>query len=387
MNIGSKQPHESRFGPSSAIVSISDFLQSAEQLHQPSDDFPAFSTNSSSLRGSVGEAWGSLSPQQKQGIEAECRVDDIQSSLHDIITDPRLMSHVIKTHEASVHAIYETADSSSKRKRRRVTLADPAKEHSAIATLRNQMDAVQLASWPLTINSALFIRPPRQSDHNCLVRPKQLGSPSASDPDPDPKQALIFVTIYTPMTWGHKLVVDQYGHTSWRNPATRFSGSAVICIEGTVYGDGLSEEDYSDKLLKFHHLNPHQINQTLVKGTSMHDTTFSSLSLRLHQPYWLLHLGDCEHFFVVEEIRLHHPRDPPISAFPLTTQITPPLLDLCRACNKVPAVYSIVGDIRLGESPFVMCATCWRWLGPPRESEAHNVTVVPLPKYEFGWGG
>ena len=137
----------------------------------------------------------------------------------------------------------------------------------------------------------------------------------------------------------------------------------------------------------------------------MHDTFFSSLTVRLHQPYWLVHEGDCEHFFVIEQIRsvlvsllshvpsltcfyrLHHPSDPPLSSYPLTTQITPPLLDTCRACNKVPAVYAILGDVRLGESPFVICGPCWRCMGLPRGEDAQTVTVVPLPAYEFGWGG
>lgn len=37
--------------------------------------------------------------------------------------------------------------------------------------------------------------------------------------------------------------------------------------------------------------------------TSMHDTPFSALTLRLHEPYWLLHQGNCEHFVVLDEIR------------------------------------------------------------------------------------
>ena len=83
--------------------------------------------------------------------------------------------------------------------------------------------------------------------------------------------------------------------------------------------------------------------------------------------------------------RLLHPSDPPVTAYPLTTQITPLLSDNCRICNKVPAVYSILGDMRLGESPFVVCSPCWRWMGLPKGETAKEVTVVPLPKHEFGW--
>lgn len=42
---------------------------------------------------------------------------------------------------------------------------------------------------------------------------------------------------------------------------------------------------------------------TLTKGPPMHDTRFESLSLRLHTPYWLVHGGNCEHFFVVDHVR------------------------------------------------------------------------------------
>jgi snRNA-activating protein complex subunit 3 len=152
----------------------------------------------------------------------------------------------------------------------------------------------------------------------------------------------------------------------------------------------------------------------IEKGpTSIYDTPLSSLTLQLNQPYYLLHQGNCEHFIVVEQIRLVHSSDPSLtsvlppaaavpvqsppsspllsstlipapastSLYPLTLQITPPLPPLCRACTKVPAIYSIVGDMRLGESPCVLCKVCWRLIGDGDE----GVMVVPLPRYELGW--
>src|ERR1700742_14999 len=48
----------------------------------------------------------------------------------------------------------------------------------------------------------------------------------------------------------------------------------------------------------------------VTKGTAVDETPFSSLSLRLHEPYWLLHEGNCEHYIVFDEIRyvvvVHH---------------------------------------------------------------------------------
>lgn len=83
--------------------------------------------------------------------------------------------------------------------------------------------------------------------------------------------------------------------------------------------------------------------------------------------------------------RMRHPADPPLAHYPLTTHLTPLLLDLCRACNKAPAVYTVLGDTRLGESPLVLCAPCWGWMGKPTGADAEGVTVLPLPKYERGW--
>ena len=36
---------------------------------------------------------------------------------------------------------------------------------------------------------------------------------------------------------------------------------------------------------------------------SMRETSFQALSLRINEPYWLLHAGNCEHFVVIDQIR------------------------------------------------------------------------------------
>lgn len=95
--------------------------------------------------------------------------------------------------------------------------------------------------------------------------------------------------------------------------STRPSGCVVV-IEGTAYGDGSTEDDHA----RYVHLsvstkpNNHprlcskivaQVSKPLDKGPKMRDTSFSSLSLRLNHPYWLVHQGNCEHFLVVDQIR------------------------------------------------------------------------------------
>lgn len=39
------------------------------------------------------------------------------------------------------------------------------------------------------------------------------------------------------------------------------------------------------------------------RGGLMHDAKLADLELRLQQPYWLLHQGDCEHLIVLDQIR------------------------------------------------------------------------------------
>ena len=116
----------------------------------------------------------------------------------------------------------------------------------------------------------------------------------------------------------------------------------------------------------------------------------------------MLHQGNCEHFVVVDQIRrvlfsrvvlgvvpdsstrLAHPLDPPCG-YPLTVHVAPFLGDVCKACAKVPAVLTVVGDIRLGESPCLLCAPCWRNMGPPRKEDAEQVMVVPLVRHRSVW--
>ncbi|PCH43773.1 hypothetical protein WOLCODRAFT_26180 [Wolfiporia cocos MD-104 SS10] len=351
-------------------------------------------------------------------------IDDLRQPLHNVITAPRLMTHVMKSHQAVVHSIYETADSSNRKKRRRTMLPEPAGERADVTALRLSMDNTRLKCWPLTIHAASFIRPPKHSDRNTLIHVKKSGMGPASSHQ---HEALIFITIYNKLSWNHRqlfrlsqhvLLASQtldrlfavipchwkelpqdiagnsstpieYSAPSSNGSATREGTSGcVICIDGVLYGDGQNLDDYSSKLLQLYQASQNEQNgNTLRVGPTMPSTVLASLSFELHKPYWLLHAGNCEHFLVVDQIRMYHPDDPLPSAYPLTNHITPPLLDLCRACSKVPATFAVIGDVRLGESPFVICGPCWRWMGIPNGMGSEDVSVIPLPRHEHGWGG
>ena len=69
--------------------------------------------------------------------------------------------------------------------------------------------------------------------------------------------------------------------------------SCLVDPTGTVVDDHLQP---SSKLVA-------HTSKPLTIGSKMHETPFSSLSLRLNRPYWLVHHGNCEHFLVVDQIR------------------------------------------------------------------------------------
>lgn len=80
--------------------------------------------------------------------QSQNSLDDLKGSLHDVLTSPRTMAHLSKNHQVVVQTIYETADSCSRRKRRKVVAPDPANEQADVAALQDAMDKIRLKCWP-----------------------------------------------------------------------------------------------------------------------------------------------------------------------------------------------------------------------------------------------
>ncbi|KAI0254056.1 snRNA-activating protein of 50kDa MW C terminal-domain-containing protein [Lactifluus subvellereus] len=394
--------HESHIGPSSQLIHIDDFLCEARNN-------VAHASMASDL--SLQAAQG-VDPVLQDDIAAECCIDDLRSKLADIFNDPRLYVNTRHVHDTSVNDIYDLAErgTQGKRKRKREVVSE-LEDTPDIIALKEDLAAIKLRSWPLPQEAAVFVRGPKNSDLNTLTEIKRANNGSG----PAPHSVMVTVSVYNRLAWSYNFVYRSSQHAvlssntlgelydvipcpsnelpddrtvdgrfvGYEPGPSKRPGGRVIVIEGTAYGDGSTETDYARKLVA-------HLSKPLTRGPKMHDTPFSSLSFRLNHPYWLVHRGNCEHFLVVDQIRhvsflpLLHPHDPP-SGYPLTTQITPPLLGNCRACSKVPAVYSVVGDVRLGESPCILCAPCWRNMGMPKGKEADSIMVIPLPEHEFGW--
>ncbi|KAG1867392.1 snRNA-activating protein of 50kDa MW C terminal-domain-containing protein [Suillus subluteus] len=430
---------DSYFGPPSQPINVAEFLQQAN-----SELLSESSTNAS---------WEQLTPEHRNAVEAEINesISDLKSSLDQVWDNPVLSAHVRRQHESTVASVRDQADvpAPKGRKRKRDIAPEGSESTPEVLQLQEELDAVNLRCWGLAVESALCMRAAKNSDYNALDAPKKMGTgilhtldhgdvgaTRSSTPDslrghsPDANSypnAIISLTVYNRITYLPSCltrssqyavlstqsltdllrvlpcassnmpieVLDAEGDVSGYNVTDQIGEHAgcLFYIEDLVYGDGRETADYAQKLIAhFHKLPEDKRPQIKTAPTSASETTFNALTLRTHQPYWILHQGNCEHFFVIDQIRhapfrfnsikslniiyrLPHASDP-LSGYPLMLHLTPTVQDLCRACGKVPAVHSIVGDMRLGESPCLLCAPCWRMMGPPKNDE--GVMVVPL---------
>ncbi|KIJ18944.1 hypothetical protein PAXINDRAFT_70365, partial [Paxillus involutus ATCC 200175] len=317
-------------------------------------------------------------------------VAGLKSTVEEVWDNPMLSAHLYRMHNATANTVCGEANPSAPKGRKRKRFPVPGEDAVVpeVRALQEKLDSISLSCWSrLNKESALFMRTSKHSDFNAL---RSIKNPSPT-PVHGPSDALVTLTVHNRVPWVHSQLTRLSQHTvlssqtladlihsipcdSSEMPVEQLDSEGdegcLLLIEGVVYGDGRPAEDYAECITN--------------SSTSVNQTLLASLTLRVNYPYWMLHQGNCEHFIVVDQIRLPHPSDPP-SGYPLTLHITPALPEVCKACSKVPAVFAIVGDIRLGESPCLLCAPCWRNMGPPRDIDVEDVMVVPLVKHRRLW--
>ncbi|KAJ3724718.1 snRNA-activating protein of 50kDa MW C terminal-domain-containing protein [Lentinula raphanica] len=384
----------SEFGPSSETVDVMKFSQEANAI-------------SHSVQSSPG-------PEVDQAsIAAECSVADIQNSLMDVWQNPMLSAYLYRSSDVAIASLHGSTSKLAKTRKRSAASSESQNELQEVRELQSKLDAIPLSSWKLQPDAVLFTRPPRNADYNTLTAVK------TSDTDMDAPSAgidshvLITFTTHFKVQWRSSVLSKCSQHVMMASQTLgdlfevmpcvsnelpeevledgkvvsyketngmHGSSGCVIVVNDVAYGDGLNEEDYADKLIQ--HLKITKSTTTIKKSrTSMHDTPLSSLALQVNKPYWLLHQGNCEHYIVIDQIRLKHSKDP-ATGYPLTLYQAPASLDFCQACTKIPAVWSVVGDVRLEASPCLLCDSCWRSMGDPTD-ESEEVLVLPLPKYKL----
>ena len=221
--------------------------------------------------------------------------------------------------------------------------------------------------YRLPQEAAAFIRGPKNSDINTLTEIVSLSKPNSvpalclivyikkqakNGSTPDPYSTVVTVSVYNRLTWSYNFVYRSSQHAvlssntlgelynvipcpskelpdestadgllvGYESGPSKYPSRYVVVIEGTAYGDGLTESDYAryvfyrltrtiiDDLLHPSSQLVAHTSKPLTNGSKTHETPFSSLSLRLNHPYWLVHHGNCEHFLVVDQIRcVFHP--------------------------------------------------------------------------------
>ena len=96
--------------------------------------------------GGISLVW--VAPTCATDICPTCSVDDLRSKVENVVANPSTMAYVTRTHDASVQSVYETADTTVRKKRKRVVVTDPDQEQPEVTSLCEKLEAVQLKSWP-----------------------------------------------------------------------------------------------------------------------------------------------------------------------------------------------------------------------------------------------
>ncbi|KAL4080331.1 hypothetical protein V8B97DRAFT_738644 [Scleroderma yunnanense] len=386
MNVDFSRAHDCFFGPPSELIDIAKFIDEAAAITKP--------TAEDILNHS---GWKLLLDDARAAVAAECSgssVAELKATVENTWDNPMFSAHLSLKHEDAIFGALGQADGSAikGRKRKRPTVTDGSGDTPELRALQEQMDTIPLRCWRFGKESTLFMRTSKNSDFNVLQSIKKTGRGSLAQHTQQGSEmrgisdAVLTLTVYNRIPWVQSYLARSSQHSvlasqtlgdfirsipcdSSEMPKEKVDAEGdfigyhhdtvlpaeeegcLLVIEGIAYGNGRSGAEHTGRLQS--------------------QTTFNTLTLRLNQPYWMLHWGNCEHFVVVDQIR-----------YLVVLTVECHNKKLCKACCKVPAVMSVVGDIRLGESPCLLCTPCWRIMGPPQEE---GVTVVPLVKHRRIW--
>jgi hypothetical protein len=141
--------------------------------------------------------------------------------------------------------------------------------------------------------------------------------------------------------------------------------SSCFFIEGVFYDDlrQPSAIRLSDTVLDWLRADPSRATQRQLgsyRASSMAETTFADLSLRLGAHYFFQHQADCRHVCIVTEMRMAHAADErDAHAYPRRMFQAKTKRQLCGVCAELPAAYVAYGDKLASASPFFYCEQCY----------------------------
>lgn len=147
--------------------------------------------------------------------------------------------------------------------------------------------------------------------------------------------------------------------------------SSFLFIEGTFYDEELDDlgtgsrpsDIYYESLKAVGDNSPtaHLLcnNPSSVQQASLKATKWLDLKVRLNTPYLFVHLGGCEHVFIITQIRSASLSDEKHLLLPHVTQSLKVRRRKCRICEVYAGTKLLVDDKLLPENPCVVCDKCY----------------------------
>ncbi|KAH7108046.1 snRNA-activating protein of 50kDa MW C terminal-domain-containing protein [Auriculariales sp. MPI-PUGE-AT-0066] len=399
--MSSFNPH-THFGPSSEPIPVGEFLLDASLF----DDAEAIAVLRANLQ--------TLSQEDRTRLEHDLQeVDSMRADAEEIMNDAMLMAYVSQRQDEVVTDIASTVlkgdvQRSVKRKGERKAgsfrAADMDDPRIVAFSQRFELDPLRI--FRTDGNTASFVVPQRLHHTNIIdtVRPSRHNPKALQFGD-----VILVASFYDRATFDvggyfrasqHALISSQtladlfdcntcpLAYRIQPPPSDEEDGSGqlepfgvpgcVVTIDDVAYCDGSGKPDYSDKLISHLTMFPHDPpGRVPTKSfTTFATTPLSSLNLRINEPYYFLHQGNCSHLLMFDLIRAPHADDPK-EGYPQTLHVSPSNIQICRVCAKSPASLAVANDFRLGETPSVVCKTCWAALGMPKNPEI-DIVVTPL---------
>ncbi|RWS30582.1 snRNA-activating protein complex subunit 3-like isoform X1, partial [Leptotrombidium deliense] len=130
--------------------------------------------------------------------------------------------------------------------------------------------------------------------------------------------------------------------------------SGFFFVNNTFYNDmrNNSNVDYSRVIIDWSQDSGRGIGP--FESETMENTKFEDLEIQLGYPYLYVHQGNCEHLFVITDIRLHVPQSDSrsIKDYPKIVSTNRRVPIKCLSCNLNTAKWITYGNNRLCEDPY-----------------------------------
>jgi hypothetical protein len=141
--------------------------------------------------------------------------------------------------------------------------------------------------------------------------------------------------------------------------------SGFFFIEGTFYDDLRDHRAirYSQPIREWVKKEGRYKQQGLAvwEESEMEKVEWKELSVRLGAHYLYQHQGNCQHTFLITQVRMAHSGDEQNKlAYPLKPFQAKTRRRKCRVCDLYPAAYVTYGDKLANENPFFFCEECYR---------------------------